>query len=202
MSLLKAFLISALFLLVLFGFRRIMGSSRKTGKARVERQGGAVILRLPRGHHVMLGSLVLGPTALLAVMALFEFQAGLLGPFGKIMISLSTLAGLAVFALFAASETRRYVKVDQGSIEACNVFGRKRVAWNDVGRISYNHMSFWFFLTGKDGSKIWVPESWNGVGDFAELALAHLPEAVLDADAVSRDAREMLKEAVERRDQE
>jgi hypothetical protein len=63
-----------------------------------------------------------------------------------------------------------------------------------VERIRWNPGSRWFFLVAA-GAYLWVPIDVDGIGDFAELALAALPPSVLGASLETRRELEELAEA-------
>jgi hypothetical protein len=107
----------------------------------------------------------------------------------------AALAACAVSGYFFAGEVRKRIRVGEGGIERLGVFTRRRLAWGDVDKISYNPMGKSFFLVGRDGTRLWIYESFEGVGDFAELALRHLPPAVLAATPHVREELEDLAAA-------
>jgi hypothetical protein len=162
-------------------------SSRR--RVRVGRSGGVAVLRLATGRNAILGVLALLPGLMLAALpfAMRERAAA--------QVALAALAALLAFAFaayFFASEFRARVRVGDGDIERVGVLGRRRLAWGDVQKITYNPTTKSFFLLGKDGTRLWIYESFEGIGDFAELALRNLPPALLAGEAYVREELEEL----------
>ncbi len=191
LALLGLVALTALMLWGRFLFRR----PRSPRPLRVERAGGAAILRLPAGRNALLGGLALAPAALLGALAVAAARASSSGPAGLALTAALALAGLAVSGYFFAAEARQRVRVDDFAIERVGVFTRRRVPWTDVTRIASNPVNRWFFLTAKGGARLWVPEALVGIGDFAETALRRLPPGVLSASPEAREALEDLAAA-------
>jgi hypothetical protein len=103
----------------------------------------------------------------------------------------AALVAVAASGYFLAGEFRKHVRVGDADIERIGVFTRGRIAWGDVAKITYNPMSKSFFLVGRDGTRLWIYESFEGVADVAELALRNLPRGVL---AAAPHVREELEE--------
>jgi hypothetical protein len=157
---------------------------------RAPRTGGVATLRHRRGRWVSMALLALAPTALVTSVAIvFGRRSG--GAAGFAFAALVVTAGFAVTGWCLGNEFRRRTLVDDDGIDAIGVFTRKKVRWADVARFAYNAQYRWFFVVSRTGERLWIWEDLIGIGDFAELALAHLPRAVLGAD---RDAREVLDE--------
>jgi hypothetical protein len=163
-------------------------------RVRVGRTGGVATLRLARGRNVVLGLLALLPAILFAVLTYSASERGTAGT-GLALAIPVTLAAFAASAYFFAAEFRKRVRVDDAGLERIGVFTRRRLAWSDVTKIAYNPWSHWFFVVGKDGTRIWVYESFEGVADFAEAALQHVPPQVLAAGLYVREELEDLAAA-------
>ena len=79
-----------------------------------------------------------------------------------------------------AAEFRQKLSVDLDHLESVFILTTMKVRWSEVERIRWNPTSRWFFLVAA-GAWLWVPIDFDGIGDFAELALAALPPTVLGA---------------------
>ncbi len=159
-----------------------------SGHPRAVRRGGAVLLRPPRGRNAMLAGLALGPTLLVVgVLVKLGGSAERDGQFGlALAVGLLALGGWLVLWLLVA-EFRQCVRVDARSIERVFAVTRLRVTWAEVERFRWNPAAGWFFIVAA-GAWLWVPAEFDGIADFAELALASLPPAVLLADPEARPA--------------
>ncbi len=180
----RALLIVAVALLLLVGVHFLLSWLASRRRVRIGRAGGVAVLRQARGRNAVLGALALGPALLFAVLPFAMRESG---PGGRILATATTLVALAVSGYFFAAEARKRVRVDEAAIDRIGVFTHRRLPWSDVAKIAYNPTSRWFFVVGRDGTRIWIYESFEGVGDFAELALSRLPPAVLAADASVRE---------------
>lgn len=163
-------------------------------RAHVVMRDGVAVLRPPRGRNAMLAGLALGPTlVVLGVVTRLGWRAGddQLGL--ALAFSLMALGGWLVLWLLAA-EFRQHVRVDASSIERVFAITRLRVRWSEVERIRWNESSRWFFMVAA-GAWLWVPADFDGIADFAQLALACLPPAALQADPDARPALEALAAA-------
>jgi hypothetical protein len=167
------------------------------GRLRVPRPGGVAVLRPPRGQNIMFAGLALAPTLiLLAYLVKVDHltradQSGLVLGF-----TLLGLGGGTTLSLLAA-EFRQRLRVDREHLESVFVLTTKRVRWSEVQRIRWNPASRWFFVAAA-GAWLWVPIDLDGIGDFAELALAALPPAVLAASLETREALEELAATISR----
>jgi hypothetical protein len=179
-------------LVLLLGTHLLLGWLASRRKIRVPRQGGVAVLRMARGRNAVLGALSLPPAILLLVVPLAIPAPGAGGLAFSVLVS---AAAFAVSAYFFVAEAKKRLRVDDSAIERVGVFTRRRVRWSDVEKIAYNPTSRWFFLQGRDGTRVWVYEAFEGVGDFAELALRNLPPAVLAAGLYVREELEDLAEA-------
>jgi len=185
----RTVLLGAAALVLFFGAQFLLTWLSSRRRIRVGRSGGVVVLRLARGRNVVLGALALPPALLFLSLPLAMRERGALG------LALATAVILAMFgvsAYFFAAEAKKRVLVDDAGIEHIGVFTRRRLPWGDVQKIAYNPTSRWFFLLGRDGTRIWIYESFEGVGDFAEVALRKLPPAVLAGDPYVREELEDL----------
>jgi hypothetical protein len=170
-------------------FARLPGRQRLHG----ERSGGSLVLRPPRYLNVILGSMALPPSGVIAaVLIWFERRVKVSWP-GLLVGAALVAAGLAVAGWLFVAEFRQRFLLDDFGIVRVGVATRRRLAWRAVDRIAYNPTSRWFFLTA-GGSRLWISEDLNGVGDFAKLALTRLSPDVLRKSA---EAREVLEELAE-----
>lgn len=160
-------------------------------RAHVPMRDGVAVMRPPRGRNVMLAGLALAPTlVLVGVLAKLglgsrDDQFGL--ALGYLLL---TLGGWVVLWLLAA-EFRQHLTVDARSIERVFAITRLRVRWSEVERIRWNPASRWFFIVAA-GAWLWVPVDFDGISDFAQLALACLPPAALQGDPEARPVLEEL----------
>lgn len=160
-------------------------------RAHVAMRDGVAVMRPPRGRNVMLAGLALAPTLVLVGVVTKigwrnrDDQFGLALAYG-----LLALGGWVVLWLLAA-EFRQCLKVDARSIERVFAITRLRVRWSEVERIRWNPSSRWFFIVAA-GAWLWVPIDFDGIADFAQLALVSLPPGVLQADPEARPILEEL----------
>jgi hypothetical protein len=163
-------------------------------RARVARRDGVAVLRPPRGRNAMLAGLALAPTMLLVGLLLKlrwsvgDDQAGL-----ALAVGLVALGGWLVLWLLVAEFRQRFT-VNARSIERVFAITRLKVKWSEVERIRWNPSSRWFFIVAA-GAWLWVPVDFDGIADFAQLALTCLPPAVLLADPEARPVLEELAQA-------
>jgi hypothetical protein len=160
-------------------------------RARVPRHDGVAVLRPPRGRNVMYAGLALAPT--LIVLA-FLLQVDRLTEADQFGLALATgllaCGGALTVSLFAA-EFRQKLSVDPDHLESVFLLTTLKFKWNEVERIRWNPASRWFFLVAA-GAWLWVPIDFEGIGDFAELALLALPPTVLGASLETRRELEAL----------
>jgi hypothetical protein len=155
---------------------------------------GVAVLRPPRGRNFMLAGLALAPTLLLVGVVAKIGTRGGEDQFGlALALGLLALGGWLVLWLMAA-EFRQCFRVDARSIERVFAITRLRVTWSEVERIRWNPASRWFFIVAA-GAWLWVPVDFDGIADFAQLALAYLPPSVLHADPEIRPVLEELASA-------
>jgi hypothetical protein len=178
-------------ILMLVGGQLLLSWFASRRRLRVGRVGGVAVLKLAPGRNVVLGALALIPAVLFAMLPLASNERG---P-GLALAVATTLVALGVSAYFFAAEVRKRLRIDDFGIERIGVFTRRRLAWRDVEKIAYNPTSRWFFVVGKDGTRIWVYEAFEGVADFADAALQHVPPQVLAAGLYVREELEELAEA-------
>jgi N-methylhydantoinase A len=81
--------------------------------------------------------------------------------------------------------------LDAQGVEQVGPLLRRRLAWSEVTKLTFNPVNNWFFLTGPGGMTIYFGEGLDGIGTFAEYALRLLPPKVLEA---SPEAEEALQE--------
>ncbi len=163
-------------------------------RARVQRLDGVATLRPPRGQNLMLAGLALAPTLIVLALLLqaerltADDQAGV-----ALAMALLALGGLVTLSMLAA-EFRQQLRVDGQHLESVFVLTTLEFRWSQVERILWNPGSRWFFLVAA-GAHLWVPIDVDGIGDFAELALAALPPSVLGASLETRRELEELARA-------
>jgi hypothetical protein len=185
--------VAALLLIMLGGRRLFRGLMALSGPRRGVRQDGMLVLRSPRHRFLVLGVLALLPTLLVGLaLAMPLLRAEAVNPFGAALVGAVVLAGLGASLWLFASEWRARIRVDDAGLERVGVATRRRFGWADVAKIVYNPTGPWFFLTVADGSHQWLPENLEGICDLAQLALARLPPAVLQANPHAREALEEL----------
>jgi len=158
-------------------------------RAHVALKDGAAVLRPPRGRNAMFAGLALAPVLILmAVLRLVGREAA----DSQVRVALTTLlvavGGWLVIWLLAA-EFRQHFRVDARTIERVFAVTRLRVRWSEVERITWNPRSRWFFMVAA-GAWLWVPVDFDGISEFASLALASLPAPVLTG---ADDARRQLE---------
>ncbi len=158
-------------------------------RLRVGRASGAVVLRMPRGHNVILAMIAIVPCGAFAVLALAV--AWRPGANGWVLGLLMGLLGSGLGGYFLALEARGRIRLDDFTIERVGALTRRRCAWDRVSKITFNPVHNWFFLTLASGATLYVTEGMDGLADFADLALRRLPPRVL---AASPDAVEALRE--------
>lgn len=176
-----------------FGWPVMLMSSR-CEHPRVARRDGVAVLRPPRGRNAMLAGLALAPTLLVVgVLVKIGWRDG----DGQVGLALGAgllvLGGWVVLWLLVA-EFRQHFRVDASSIERVFAITRLKVTWSEVERIRWNPASRWFFIVAA-GAWLWVPVDFDGIGDFAQLALAYLPPAALREDPSARPVLEELAQA-------
>jgi hypothetical protein len=177
---------------VMVGIPIALAWSGTRRRIRVERIDGVAELRMPRGHWSILGLLAFLPGAAITGLAVaVDWAPG--AEVGRwVLAGFFGVAAVAASGYLFGLEARGALRFSPTTIEKIGVFKRVTARWGDVAKLSFNPMNNWFYLTLADGRRIYVTEGSNGLGDFAELALAHLPRAVLEA---SPEAVEALEDA-------
>lgn len=176
---------------LMLGVPVLLGRSARRRRLRVGATGGALVMRMPRGHNALLGALAVIPSAAFAAMALsVEWKPGSEANGWALAAFMGLVGGLAGGYLLLL-EARACIRVDAASIEKVGALRRVRARWEDVRKLTFNEVNRWFFLTRKDGARIYVAEGLEGIADFAEVALRCLPPAVL---AESPGAAEELRD--------
>jgi hypothetical protein len=189
----------AIFLLgvLLLVGRRFVGALRPSGRVHVGRAPGEpLVLRGRRRIGIAYGLLALIPAAVLASLGTRAWVGGGTGAAGFAGALLAAALVVAFSAHQFASAFRSRLVVDDAGIERVGAVTRRRVRWGDVARVVYNPHNHWFFLTAADGTRLWVSEELDGIGDFAALALARLPRAAVAGDPNVREVLEELAASV------
>jgi hypothetical protein len=169
----------------------LLAWSQSRRRLRVERSGGAAVLRMPRGHWAILAVIAILPFATISVTAfLVAWQPGA-ETNGWILGGVMAAAGIVSGGYLLALEVRGAIRLDDASIQKTGALRRRLLAWGEVVRITFNPVNNWFFLTGPGGKTIYFGEGLDGIGTFAEYALKRLPPKVLEA---SPEAEQALQE--------
>jgi hypothetical protein len=160
-------------------------------RSRVPRQDGMAVLRPPRGQNIMLAGLALAPT-LIVLSFLLQVKKFTEADQSGLALALALLAfGGALAVSLLAAEFRQQLRVNLDHLESVFILTTQKFRWSEVERIRWNPGSRWFFLVAA-GAWLWVPVDTDGIGDFAELALAALPPTVLGASVETRRELEEL----------
>jgi hypothetical protein len=165
-------------------------SSRR--RPRVGRTDGQVVLRMPRGHNLVMGVLAFLPFALLSGMSFAVTWAPGAERGGLVLGVLLAVVGLAGGTYFLLQELRGCIRLDDAGLTRVSAFGTRRVAWGEVARIDFNHVNHWFYMTLRGGGRVYVVEGLDGMRDFAEVALAHLPPSALEPSPLALEALQEL----------
>jgi hypothetical protein len=169
----------------------LLAWSQSRRRLRVEKAGGAAVLRMPRGHWAILSSIAILPFATISITAfLVTWQPGAEAN-GLILGGVMAAAGLLSGGYLLALELRGCIRLDEARIEKVGAVGRRQLPWCEVVRITFNPVNNWFFLTGPGGKTIYFGEGLDGIGTFADYALERLPPKVLEA---SPEAEQALQE--------
>jgi hypothetical protein len=178
--------------LVMLAIPLLLAWSSSRRRPRVGRTGGQVVLRMPRGHNLVLAALAFLPFAAIAALAfLVTWQPGSEGS-GIVLGVVMSAAGLLGGGYFLLQELRGCIRLDEAGLTRVGSLGTRRVAWGDVARIDFNHVNHWFYMTLRTGGRVYVVEGLDGMRDFADVALAHLPKAVLEASPLAQEALQEL----------
>jgi hypothetical protein len=183
------FIALGLIMVAIPGLLAWSGSRRRT---RVGLAGGVAVIRMPKGHWAVLGMMALLPGAAIAGLSIASEWAPGNEANGWIMAAFGALGSGAGAAYLFALEARGQLRVGPEALEKVGALGRFTFRWTDVAALKFNPVNNWFFMTLADGRRVYVTEAVDGIGDFAELALRHLPKAVL---AAAPEAVEALEEA-------
>jgi hypothetical protein len=169
----------------------LLAWSQSRRRLRVERTGGVAVLRMPRGHWALMATIAVIPFAVISVAAfLVAWQPGAENS-GLVLGGVMGLAGLLSGGYLLALELRGCVRLDDACLEKVGAVGRRRFAWGEVVKITFNPVNNWFFLTGPGGRTVYFGEGLDGIATFADFALRLLPPTVLEA---SPEAEEALQE--------
>jgi hypothetical protein len=147
---------------------------------------------MPRGHWSILGVLAFLPGAAITGLAVAVDWAPGAETGRWVLAGFFAVAAVAASGYLFGLEARGRLRFSESTIESVGVFTRLTAPWTDVVKLSFNPMNNWFFMTLASGKRIYVTEGTNGLGDFGELALRHLPKPVLEA---SPEAVEALEDA-------
>jgi hypothetical protein len=169
----------------------LLAWSQSRRRLRVERSGGAAVLRMPRGHWAILAVIAILPFATISITAFLVTWRPGAETGGWILGGVMGAAGIIAGGYLLALEVRGSIRLDDAGIEKTGALRRRLVAWSEVVRITFNPVNNWFFLTGPGGKTIYFGEGLDGIGTFAEYALERLPPKVLEA---SPEAEEALQE--------
>jgi len=184
-----AFGLAILFMLAIPILLAWSGSRRRP---RVGRRGEAVVLRMPRGHNLILAALAFVPFAAIAGLALAVEWAPDSGSSRLILGGFMAAAAVAGGGYFLLQELRGCIRLDDAGLTRVGALGTRRATWGEVDRIDFNHVNHWFYLTLHGGGRVYVVEGLDGVCDFAELVLKRLPPAVLSASPLALEALQEL----------
>lgn len=191
MSLNALYALAALGIVVLV-VPRLLRRFRGPTRPRLPVRGGVVEMRAPARYGIALGISALIPAGVFASMAIRLWRNGGTGTAGLVELAVVTLAALAVALHQFVAAFRQGFVVDEFGFTRVGVLTKKRLSWGEVDRVVFNPLNRWFFVTAKDGAKVWVPVETHGIANFAGLALARLPPASLRADELAREALEEL----------
>lgn len=155
---------------------------------------GEVELRVRRFRYASLGALALGPGAIVSWVVLTvrpepEEWAGVL------LASAIVTACVATATWCVGAEFRACIRIGMAGLDRVGVLGHRWVEWSEVAQLVYNPAHHWFFLTLADGTHLWLGDDLDGIGSFAELALARLRPEALRADPLAREVLADLAEA-------
>jgi hypothetical protein len=180
-------------LLVVVVASRWLQRPSATGKVHVPWVGG-IVLRPPRRNGFLLALVAIIPAITFGALGLRLWATGEASPAALALDGIATLACVIWIGWLVAGAFLRRIVANEVGLERFGVATRRLLRWEDVERCAYNGINRWFFLSGKGGVRIWIPEDHDGIGDFAELALRKLPRPVLEADAAAREALQDLAE--------
>jgi hypothetical protein len=169
----------------------LLGWSASRRRPRLGRPGGVAVLRMPRGHNAILAAIAVLPCAAFAITALVVAWAPGARWNGWVLAGFMGSLGVALGGYLLALEVRQRIRVDGAAIEKFGAFTHRRYPWADVAQVTFNPVNKWFFFTTRDGQRVYVAEALEGIADFADLALLHLPPPVL---AGNPDAAEALRD--------
>jgi hypothetical protein len=178
--------------LIMVAIPILLAWSGSRRRARVGLTDGAAVIRMPRGHYAVLGVLALLPGAAIAGLAIAVEWAPGNEANRWILAAFGALGGIAGGGYLFALEAHGRLVIGPETIEKIGAFRRFTFRWTDVDKLTFNPVNNWFFMTLGDGRRIYVTEAVDGIGDFAALALSHLPKAVLEA---APEAVEALEDA-------
>jgi hypothetical protein len=155
---------------------------------------GVAVLRPPRGRNAMFAGLALAPTMLLLAVLRWVGRSEREDQVGLALAALLVALGAWLVVWLLAAEFRQHIRVDASSIERVFAITRLRVRWSEVERIVWNPRARWFFIVAA-GAWLWVPIDFDGISDFAAMALDGLPPTVLLGAVDARQELEVLVQA-------
>lgn len=181
----------ALIVVIMITIPVVLAWSQSRRRPRVDAAGGTAVLRMPRGHWATMAVIAALPFIAISVAAfVVEWQPEAAGS-GRVLGLVMALCAAAAAGWLLALEVRGCIRLDEAGIERVGPLRRRRVAWADVARVTFNPSNNWFFLTGPGGRTVYFGEGLDGIVTFAEYALRRLPPKVLEA---SPEAEEALQE--------
>jgi hypothetical protein len=177
----------------LYGRRRVARQRRRLAPPPPADLGaGTFTVRQPRRNTILLAIAALFPAVLVAMLTVRAWDLGRTGVGGAVAGGVVTAIVLAFAAYQLASAFRSSLVVSDAGIERVGVFSRRLLRWEEIAKVSFNPAQHWFFVTGADGSRLWLPADVAGMAEFAVTARRRLPPAVLRADPVVREVLDEL----------
>lgn len=170
----------------------LLARSRRRRRLRVERVGGAAVLRMPRGHWALLSTVAAIPFAAITLPAALGAWSGGAGAGRWGPSAWLGAAGLLYAAYLMALEVRSSVRVDEAGLVKAGALGRRALAWDEVSRVTVDRAGRWFLLSGPGGRSVYVGAGLDGLATFADLALRRLPPRVLEASPPAEAALQAL----------
>jgi len=164
------------------------GSRRRL---RVPAQGGVHVLRMPRGHWAIMATIAFLPFGALSTLAFLADWAPGTESGRWILGGLTAFLALTGGGALLLLELRGALRLDAAGIEQVGPVGSRHLPWVEVSKVTFNPTGNWFYLSAAGRRPTYFVEGLDGIATFAEVALLHLPPAVL---AACPDAAEALRE--------
>jgi len=177
--------------LIMLAIPILLAWSGSRRRLRVPRVGGVVVLRMPRGHNLILAMLAFLPFAAISGLAFAVTWKPGNEVNGWILGSVMAVAAVTASGYLVLLELRGCVKLDDQAIEKVGALTNRRAAWGEVEKLTFNTVNHWFFFTFRGCRRVYVTEAVDGICDFAEVVLRKVPPAILSA---SPDTLEALQE--------